>query len=393
MSDAFSRPPDRTGSHATKWVARSRVFGREDVIPLWVADMDFASPPAVSEALIERARHPVYGYTECPDSLFDALMQWLAQRHRWSGQREHVRLIGGVIPALHAVVQAFSRPGEGVIVMPPVYPPFFDAIRAGDRRLIESPLRLTDGQYRMDFDHLEACASETDNRLLLLCSPHNPIGRIWSEQELDRLLDIARRHGLVVFSDEIHADLVYPDRPAHTLLVNLAGAGDAVITAVAPGKSFNIQGLGLAALLCPCGKLRGTVQGQFDRLPALQCNPFSIAAFEAGYRHGGHWLDALLRYLQGNRDRVTTFLHRHCPEISVIDPQGTFLLWLDCRNLGLEDDALAQFLVQEAGVGMNPGVRFGEQGSGFMRMNIGAPAGIIDRALERISTAIGSGSP
>lgn len=383
MSFDFDRPIPRTDTASVKWDGRKAVFGAEhaDVLPLWVADMDFAAPEAVTRALIERAAHPIYGYTLFPDSLFTALAGWMQRRHGWTIEREEVIWSPGVVPSLHAAVLGLTRPGEGVIVQSPVYPPFFSAVHATGRRLIENPLRLEGDGYAMDLEHLEHCARQA--RLLILCSPHNPVGRVWTPDELQAVLAIARRQGLTVLSDEIHHDLVYPGE-THTVLARLAGPGDRVITAAAPSKTFNIPGLGLSALICPDPADRAAISRAFDQLHVNAGNPFGIAAFEAAYREGAPWLDALLTYLAETRAFALDVIARECPGIRAIPPQGTYLLWLDCRGLGLDDQTLKTFFLERARLGLNPGISFGTPGSGFMRLNLGAPRSIIDEALERL---------
>lgn len=391
----FDREIDRTGTASLKYDGRQSMFGAQEVIPLWVADMDFAAPPAVILALSERAAHPVYGYTVFPESFYEALEDWLKGRHGWQIQREWIMVCPGVVPSLHAVVTAFSEPDTSVIVQPPVYFPFFSAVTSTGRELVQNPLRLQNGRYEIDYDHLERCAEGA--RLLLLCSPHNPVGRVWSEDELESILQIAEKHDLVIFSDEIHADLVYPAK-RHTVLSALAevsaGSKTSVITAVAPSKTFNIPGLNLSVLVVPNPEHRKKLSQTFDMMHVSASNPFSIVAFEAAYREGRAWLDELLVYLQKTRDFVGEFLSAHVPEIRLIDPEGTYLLWLDCRALmaalGFNDMQLRRFFVHEAGVGMSPGTLFGSAGSGFMRMNIGAPRRSIEVALENISKAIKS---
>ena len=222
----------------------------------------------------------------------------------------------------------------------------------------------------------------------MLCSPHNPVGRVWSEEELTAVLDIARRHRLVVVSDEIHCDLTFTDKPRHTMLANLAGPEDALVTAVAPSKSFNMPGLGLSALVIPDADRRKAMKDVFESMHLPQCNPFSIAGFEAGYRHGGPWLDDLMAYLQANRDYVVEAVGQRLPGIRVSAPEGTYLMWLDCRELGLDDAGLKRFFVREAGVGMNPGLSFGDPGSGFMRLNIGCPRSVLEEVIGRIEAAL-----
>ncbi len=385
MSIDFDRVIERDGTASVKHDGRSAYFGTENVLPLWVADMDFAAPIAVTRALTERAAHPVYGYTLYPDSLFEALIAWLKKRHGWQVPREWIVMAPGVVPSLFATVMAYAEPGEGVIVQPPVYFPFFSAVTTNGRRLIQNPLRFENGRYSIDFDHLEQCASD-GARLLLLCSPHNPVGRVWSRSELSDMLRIARRHDLTILSDEIHADLVYPGEQ-HTALATLAGDNDKLITAVAPSKTFNIPGLGLSCLIAPDPVHREALKTIFDSLHMGNTNPFSIAAFEAAYRGGEAWLDSLLIYLAGNRDFVSGYLAKHLPAIRLIQPEGTYLLWLDCRNMKMSDAELREFFVSLAHVGMNPGTAFGLGGSGFMRLNIASPRPVIADALARIAQA------
>lgn len=386
MSVDFDQRLSRAGTHAVKLDARQAVFGAPDVTPLWVADMDFPAPEAITRALVERARHPVYGYSMFPDSLYSALIDWFRTRHHWAIERDWVVLAPGVVPSIHAACLAFTDPGEAVIVQPPVYPPFFSAVSKTGRRVVENPLVARDGQYRMDLEHLEQCARD-GARLLLLCSPHNPVGRVWSETELDDVLAIARRYDLLVLSDEIHADLVFPDQSPHSVLAARANRDDPVITAVAPSKSFNVPGLGLSALVVPDPERRRALAQVFDQWHAGQCNPFSAAGFEAAFREGGPWLDALLVYLQASRDRVLERF-RAIPAIRPVVPEGTYLMWLDCRGLGLSDQALRRFFIEQAGLGLNPGSSFGTGGQGFMRLNLASPQPVLMEALDRLQAAV-----
>lgn len=388
----FNSDINRAGTASLKYDGRQAMFGTAEVIPLWVADMDFAAPAAVTRALAERAAHPVYGYTVYPDSLYESLIDWLGRRHGWEVQREWIVMCPGVVPSLHAAVMAFAEPGGSVIVQPPVYFPFFSAATSTGRQLIHNPLRLRNGRYSIDFDHLEQCAAGA--RLLLLCSPHNPVGRVWSKQELEDILKIARKHDLVIFSDEIHADLIYAGNTHHSLSMlagTLAKSLPNIITAVAPSKTFNIPGLNLSALIVPDPECRKALVQAFEAMHVSASNPFSIVAFEAAYREGEAWLDELLIYLRQTRDYVAEYLATHLQEIRLIEPEGTYLLWLDCSalkaGLGINDAQLRHFFIHEAGVGMSPGTLFGEAGSGFMRMNIGAPRHIIKMALDGIREA------
>jgi len=353
--------------------------------------MDFAAPPVVQAALAARVAHPVYGYTVIPDSVSQALAGWLQRRHAWAVEPASIHLAPGVVPTLYAAVAAFSQPGEGVIVQPPVYPPLFDAVTRQGRTVLENPLRETPGGYAMDLEHLEALA-ERGARLLLLCSPHNPVGRVWREGELRAVLDIARRHGLVILSDEIHADLVYAprhgaatDAPVHVPLGAIASPGDAVVTVVAPSKTFNIPGLGLSATIASGDGVARRLAEAFARLPVSVANPLGLAAFEAAYREGDAWLDACLTVLRSNRDLLSTALGSGpAAQVCGRPPESTYLAWLDCRGTGLDDASLMHAWV-EVGLGLSAGTRFGTGGSGFMRLNFAIPPARMAGVLERVA--------
>lgn len=388
MSDQrfdFDTSISRLGTHSEKYDGRQRIFGHAAVQPLWVADMDFAAPPAVTAALIARAQHPIYGYTDAPDSLYAAIQNWLQDRHEWTVAREDILLTAGVVGSLHAAALAFAGPGEGVIVQPPVYFPFFSAVTRSERRLLLNPLIETDGHWQIDFEHLERCAA-MGAKALLLCSPHNPVGRVWRRHELEQVLTIARRHQLVILSDEIHADLIYPDQQ-HIPLATLAQPGDRIVTAMAPSKTFNLPGLGLSYLISNNPSLRDDLRRVLAGLHVGNNNPFSLAAAEAAYRDGGEWLDQLMRYLHDTQMAVAEWLNAELPQIRVTPAEGTYLLWLDCRGLGLSDVDLQRFFVDEAGLGLSAGTVFGHGGSGFMRLNIGAPRAEIMAALQKLVSA------
>ncbi|MBX3640302.1 MAG: pyridoxal phosphate-dependent aminotransferase [Nitrosomonas sp.] len=386
-SDYFDQIIRREGTGSTKYDGRQAMFGKTDVIPAWVADMDFPAPPAVIEALMERARHPIYGYTLYPDSLFEAIIEWMQRRHAWTVEREWIVMCPGVVPSLNAAVIAFTKPGESAVIQPPVYFPFFSAVTQTGRILIQNPLKLENGRYTIDFDHLEQCLRGANVRLLLFCSPHNPVGRVWSSGELEQLLQIAEKYELVIFSDEIHADLIYPGHQ-HTVLATLEGSESRVITAMAPSKTFNIPGLNLSALIIPDKALRKTITDVFNTWHVSASNPFSVTAFETAYREGEAWLEALCIYLRATRDAVAVFLTEHLPQIRLISPEGTYLLWLDCNALNMSDAGLRHFFIHEAAVGMSPGTLFGMAGNGFMRLNIGAPREIIMQVLSNIREAL-----
>lgn len=390
MKFDFDQSIDRTNTDSQKFDGRQRYFGATDITPMWVADMDFAAPECVTHAIGRRAGHPVYGYTLYPESLYQSVIDWFQRRHGWTVQRDWIMMMPGLVPSLHACCLALAGEGEGVIVQPPVYYPFFSTVTNTRRRLLLNPLQNRGGRYQMNFAELNELASQA--RMLLLCSPHNPVGRVWSRDELLELLRIAHRHQLVVVSDDIHADLTFPGY-THTMLGTLEKEfGDFIhthlVTAVAPSKTFNIPGLGLSSLIVPNPQHRRQLNQALDLLHVNNSNPFSIVAFEAAYQGGAEWLDALLLYLQGNKTLARDFFARHIPQIPVGDAEGTYLLWLDCRRLGLSDAQLREFFIRKCKLGLSPGHIFGEGGSGFMRLNIGTQREVVERALEVIGREV-----
>jgi cysteine-S-conjugate beta-lyase len=402
LSDSLNHTFDqiilRDGSQSLKYDGKLQTFGTNDVTPMWVADMDFAIPEAITKALLKRANHPIFGYTIAPDSLYEALIDWLLLKHHWQVKREWIVLTPGVVPSLNLIVAALTVENAGVIVQPPVYFPFFSAVTNQNRRLIENPLVLQDDnlgnlQYQMNFAQLDDCAK--DAKLLMLCSPHNPVGRVWRKDELQSLLAIAKKHDLIILADEIHADLVYSNAQ-HISLSRLASESEpllsnelhCIITAVSPSKTFNIPGLGLSALIVPNIEYRQKIVAHLDKIGVSVTNPFNLVAFEAAYREGADWLNALMAYLQSTIDEAVAFIQAYLPQINVIRPQATYLLWLDCRKLNLNDEALKRFFIEEAKLGLSPGAMFGRGGEGFMRMNIGTSKANVMAALTRLKHAL-----
>ena len=400
MIHGFDQTVQREGTASLKYDARLATFGRDDVTPMWVADMDFAVAEPIAKALQARALHPIFGYSLAPESLYQSLMDWLLAKHAWQVKREWIVLTPGVVPSLNAVVAALTAENDGVIVQPPVYFPFFSAVSNQNRRLIQNTLLLDDDdvanlQYKMNLSDLNACASEAT--MLMLCSPHNPVGRVWQKDELNSVLDIANKHDLIVLADEIHADLVYTNAQHHMLgqLAHNSAKSKAafedncrVITAVSPSKTFNIPGLGLSALIVPNKLHRQAIESHLNKLAVSVTNPFNMLAFETAYREGGDWLNALMAYLQTTRDEAVSFIQSGMPELNVLTPESTYLLWLDCRKLRLDDAALRRFFIEEVGLGLSPGSLFGSAGVGFMRMNMGMPKAEVMAALERLKSAL-----
>lgn len=388
----FDQIIDRTHTSSEKYAGRQRVFGRSDVLPLWVADMDFACPASITQALIERVHHPIYGYTQYPAEMTQVLIAWLARRHRCTIEPEWVSFAPGVVPSLHAAALGLLNSNEAFIIQPPVYPPFFYVAENTQRPILHNPLILQNGQYHIDFADLEVKAKNA--KLLILCSPHNPVGRMWQPDELRQLLVLAKQHNLWIFSDEIHQDLVMPGFE-HTMLlqfINDPELGEYVasntVTAVAPSKTFNIPGMGLSALITPSPALRKKLEQAFNLLHAGNFNPLSMTAFTAAYRDNDIWLDALMNYLAENQSLVAQWISARNWPIEFNPVQATYLLWLNCQRLGLTDSELRDFFINKAGLGLNPGISFGKEGGGFMRLNIALPRAQLQLALKQLDYAL-----
>ena len=380
----FDTPVSRVGTASLKYEGRETYYGTQDVTPVWVADMDFSAPEAVTSALIERAQHTIYGYTDYPESMYVSMRNWFKTRHDWEIDRESIVMCPGVVPSIYAAITALTEVGDKVIVQPPVYHPFFTAVTDTQRTLVENPLLLEDNHYQMDLDHLAQCA-EAGAKVLVLCSPHNPVGCVWRRSELEALLVVARRYDLTIISDEIHADLIFPDQ-RHIPIATLAD-DVSILTTVSPSKTFNIPGLGLSAMVVNNKAHGDAIKQVFNHWHVSNTNPFSICGFEAAYQHGEAWLDDLMVYLDGTRLAVKAYLEESLPEITLIESEGTYLLWLDCRAMGMTDTALHRFFIEQAKVAMSPGTLFGQAGSGFMRLNIAAPRALILSVLKDICSA------
>jgi cystathionine beta-lyase len=381
----FDRVIERRGTGSTKWDMLGSRFGAPDALPMWVADMDFESPRPVVDALIQRAQHGVYGYTLKPDDYFDAIVGWQKRRHGWQIQPEWLSESPGVVSGLSWVVDALTQPGDRILIQPPVYHPFAALIQALDRTVVENPLRLHAGRYTMDFDDLRRKVRGC--KAIILCSPHNPVGRVWTAEELRELGGVCLENGVLVLSDEIHADLIYRGS-RHTPFGSLGEAfARGSVTCIAPSKTFNLAGLATSVVILPDPELKARYEAHLNRLHVRAGGIFGNLAMTVAYREGEPWLDQLMDYLGGNRDLVLEHLSRG--PLQPVAPEGTYLMWLDCRALGLADEPLDQFFRQQAKVVMNAGAMFGTGGSGFMRMNVGCPRSMVADALSQIEGALG----
>ncbi len=381
----FDELIDRTSSNCIKYDARKAFFGKADLLPMWVADMDFRTPDFIVEEIKKRAEHEVFGYTFRGDTYNQSIINWVKRRHNWEIKSEWISYSPGVVAGFTLAIEAFSKPGEGVIIQPPVYFPFFDSVKGTGRELIENPLRLENGRYYFDLDDLKQKITP-NTKLLLLCNPQNPGGMAWTEKELTELARICIDNKVLIISDEIHSDLIF-EGYRHT---PLAGISEEIarncVVCMAPSKTFNTAGLTTSFLIIP--NMRHFVAYErVMRLPHLHMgNIFGTAALEAAYTSGDEWLAQLLKYLQQNYSILEQFFNENLPEVKVMRPEATYLIWLDFSALGLTDENINQKLI-EAGVGLNRGIQFGKQGSGYMRMNIGCPRSVLEEALFRIQKA------
>ncbi len=385
MNYSFDTIIDRSGTHSVKWDMRQAHFGNDKVMPFWVADMEFFSPPAVQQALQQRIRHNCFGYTLMPESYWESFAAWAAKRHLWKPERESLQFSPGVIPALDFAIQSMTKPGDGVIIQPPVYHPFYNVVKRNRRKLLLNPLRLENGRYHMDFENLEEHL-KNGAKAVILCNPHNPVGRVYTKQELETLGEYCLRYGAKIVSDEIHWDIVYSEAvhvPIAALDKELA---DITITATSPGKTFNLQGFNTAFVVISDKKLRQGFELARHRNGIFMNNVPGITATEAAYSEGEAWLDDLLVYLEGNYKKMRNYIREEMPGVELIQPEGTYVAWLDFRRIPVDD--IYRFMIEKAGVGLNNGLEFGEEGRGFLRFNFAAPRAMVEEGLEKMAAAL-----
>ncbi|MDR1382187.1 MAG: pyridoxal phosphate-dependent aminotransferase [Tannerella sp.] len=385
MNYNFDEIVPRRGSHSCKWDSA------EDpaTLPMWVADMDFRTAPCVIEAMEKRARHGIFGYAKPPGACLEALTGWFERRHHFRFREEWVLLTTGVVPALSAVIKALAEPGDGVIVLSPVYNCFFSSIRNNRCETVSSDLIYKDGTYRIDFDDLERKASDPKAKLLLLCNPHNPVGRAWTRDELKRLGDICLRNRVTVVSDEIHCDLVYPGH----VHIPFASIGKDFLynsaTCMSPGKTFNLAGLQVAGILAADDAMREKIDRALNINEVCEINAFAVEALMAAYNGGEEWLERLKRYLYGNYTYLKNFAGHYLPRFTVLPLEATYLVWIDCSTLGLPSAEIAERLLREEKLWLNDGAMYGTAGEGFIRLNIACPRIRLMQGLNKIKNVFG----
>jgi len=378
----------RLNTSCIKYDMLEKYFGAACLIPLWVADMDFRTPEFIVKAVKERAAHELYGYSFRGKDYDSALCRWFLRRHNWEIKPEWLSFSPGVVPAMNLAIMGLTEPGDEVIVQPPVYFPFFSAVENHHRKLVHNQLLYNKGRYYLDFDDLEAKISGR-TRMLILCNPHNPVGRAWTKQELEQLAEICLKHKVLILSDEIHCDLVLPPH-RHTVMASISGRiADVVITTVAPSKTFNLAGMANSAVICSNPEMKQKFDKALELTQVGLGNLFGNVATQAAYTHGDAWLDELLDYLTGNYRFVYGYIETYIPQVRVVPLEATYLLWLDFSGLGFgSDEVLKKFIINKAGLALSEGTSFGPGGSGFMRMNLACPRAILHKALEQLRAAI-----
>ncbi len=401
MKQELDRKINRMGTQSVKWeyIMRDGVFshgdhanarhGAERILPMWVADMDFHCPPAVIEALEKRVAHGIFGYTKPADSYFEAVMAWMEQYYGWKVEREWMTLAAGIVPAINMMVQGMLQPGDKVLIQPPVYYPFAKAISNNGAIVVENALLYENGRYHIDFEDLAVKAADPAMKMILLCSPHNPVSRVWNKEELTRFGEICIENDLIIVADEIHGDLIYDGVEFVSFPTISETFADNCIICNAPSKTFNLAGLQTSNIIIKNETWREQYRRQVARNGVHHLNTFGPVAAEAAYRHGRDWLDEVMAYVQENYRFMVAYLAEHLPQVVVVEPEGTYLVWVDFQSLGLSPKERKVLMMDEALVYLDEGEMFGMEGTGFERFNIACPRSVLIEALERIVTAVG----
>lgn len=388
MKYNFDEIIDRRGTDAVKIEALEGIWGRTDLIPLWVADMDFRTPLFIIDAIRERLDREVLGYTVKSPSWYTSIIRWLDERHNWKIRANDLTYTPGIVAGLAMVIHCFTEEGDKVMVQPPVYHPFFLVTEHNHRKVVYNPLVLEGGQYRMDMERFKEDIKGC--KLFILCNPHNPGGRVWTKEELVEVARICHENGTIVVSDEIHADLTLPPYKHHTFAAVSEEAEDSSIVFMSPSKAFNMPGLSSSYCIIKNSRLREKFQAYVAANESDQGHIFAFISVAAAYSNGTEWLDQLLAYIQGNIDYTDEFFRKHMPKIKVIRPQASYLVFLDCRELELPQDELIRLFVEGGHLALNDGVMFGKEGAGFMRLNVGTPRAVLRQAFLQLQSAYNS---
>jgi cysteine-S-conjugate beta-lyase len=388
MQYNFDEIIDRFGTHSLKYDGSQRVFGTKDILPMWVADMDFRTPDFIVNAMKERLAHEIYGYTLRHEDLFQSVVDWMWRRHQWKIEKDWVVFTPGIVPALNMCTLAYSNPGDKIILQSPVYYPFFWAVDLNKRQILNNQLLRVDDSYQMNFGHLRKSIDKA-TKMMIFCSPHNPVGRVWKHEELAELANICSEKKIIMISDEIHSDLIFKGHKHLPFAMLNDDAANCSVTCIAPSKTFNIAGLSTSALIIPNPELRKKFNEVVESLHIAGGNIFGFVALEAAYTHGDEWLKQVIQYIEGNVQLLEKFIVERIPQLKVIHPEGTYMAWIDFSKLGMTDPELRKFMVDKVKLGLNHGPTFGAGGEGFQRINLGCPRSIVLEGLERLEKAIG----
>ncbi len=386
----FDEIVNREGTYSSKWDqnVQQELFQKTNLLPFWVADMELRTAPEIIDALRKRVDHGIFGYSERPERYYKGVINWTRDRFGWEIKREWVLFTPGVVPGINYIIQALTTKGQGIIINEPVYYPFKDSILANDRKVADSPLKLENNRYYIDFKDLENKAKDPNNKVYILCSPHNPVSRVWSKEELKKVGEICLKHNIYIIADEIHNDLIFSDQK-HTMFASIDKSfEDISLTTTSPSKTFNLAGFYASNLIIPNNELRRKVEKTLLANNIGNQGPLSIEAVMAAYEQGSDWLGELLIYLKGNIDFTKDFLKKNLPKVRVIDTEGTYLMWLDFREYEKDGEKLERLLIDKAGLALDGGTWFGESGAGFMRFNIAAPREFIEKGLIKMAEAL-----
>lgn len=384
MNELFDAVQLRRGTDCVKWDTPADA----DVLPMWVADMDFRTAPAIVDAVVRRAEQGIYGYTKVPEAYYRAIVGWFERRHDWHIEPEWIVYTTGVVPAVSAVIKALTHPGDRVIIQPPVYNCFYSSIRNNGCEASLNPLQQVDGRFVIDFDDLEVKAADPLARVLLLCNPHNPVGRLWTPEELRRVGDICSRHDVTVVADEIHCELTRPGTDYTPFAALSPEFQNRAVVCNSPSKAFNLAGMQTANIIAADPELRRRIDRAVNDNEVCDIGPFGVAALIAAYDHGAEWLDALRAYLWENYQCVRDFFAAELPDFSIAPLEATYLLWIDCRATGRTSEELAQHLVLECRLMVSPGTLYGPEGEGFLRLNIACPRTLLTEGLRRLKKGL-----
>ena len=389
MKYNFDELIDRRNTGAVKTDLCKKMFGTDDLIPLWVADMDFRTPDFIIDAINNRCKHPILGYTVPDEEYFNSIIRWIETRHGWKLERSWLGFLPGIVPGLAFAVNALTQTGDQIIIQPPVYPPFIHVPSKNDRELIYNPLKVVDGRFEMDLEDLEYKITDR-TRMFILCNPHNPGGRTWDADTLIKVAEICHKHGVLVVSDEIHSDMALPGN-VHTPFASVSELAEQnSITYMAPSKTFNMAGLVSSSYIIPNSEIQKKFSDFMDNSELANGNIFAYVAAQAAYEKGTEWLSEMISYIQGNVDYIVEFLEKNVPQIKPMIPQASFLIWLDCAGLEMNSHQLQEFMVKEARLGLNKGTTFGPGGEQHLRLNIGCSREVLKQAMEQLKSAINS---